>query len=104
MNTTELTNEIARRSKVTRTRLSRREVSAVLDLLLDVMAEELSQPEGKVILTNFATLSVEPGQRSGGQLRSGEQLRDQALGETYHWLRFRASRALTARLRHQAET
>jgi nucleoid DNA-binding protein len=94
MNTTELAYEIARRSKQGRDRLTREQAALALDLLLQVMGDELAQPEGKVTLRNFATITVEQGVLRGGALRNGVQ----RAGERYYRLRFRVSRAHKGRL------
>ena len=94
MNTTELAYEIARRSKEGRDRLTREQAVLALDLLLQVMSDELAQPDGKISLRNFATITVEQGVLRGGALRNSVQ----RAGERYYRLRFRASRAHRARL------
>ena len=94
MNTTELAYEIARRSKQGRDRLTREQAALALDLLLQVMSDELAQPDGKISLRNFATITVEQGVLRGGALRNGVQ----QAGEKYYRLRFRASRSHKGRL------
>lgn len=74
MNTTEMIDEITKRTFSTRTRLNRRQVGLVLDLLADVIAEELAQPNGRVNLREVGTLTAGTALVKGGKLRAGEKL------------------------------
>lgn len=69
MNTTELIHEVARRSKATRTPLTREQTAQAVDLLLDLMREQLSQPDGEVRLKSFCTIRVVSAVRRTGNLR-----------------------------------
>lgn len=101
MNTTELVIEIARRSKTRRVRLTRQQVEAVMDLLLDILREELTQPGGEIRLREFGVFTVEQAKKPGGSLRVGNtsQVRRNMAGQTYFRVRFKSSRTLLSGLR-----
>jgi len=56
MNKTELVKRIARESKATHSPLTRSQVRQVLDALFDALAEELTQPGGRVEIQHFGVL------------------------------------------------
>ncbi|OQA04396.1 MAG: DNA-binding protein HU [bacterium ADurb.Bin400] len=70
MNKSELINEVARK-----TGLSRREAEVGVQTMLDVVSEELSK-DGKVTLTGFGTFDVgERKERTGVNPRTGEPIK-----------------------------
>lgn len=56
MNKTELIHRIARESKATASPLTRAQVRQVIDALFNAMAEELTQPDGRVEIEHFGVL------------------------------------------------
>jgi nucleoid DNA-binding protein len=101
MNTTDLIYEIARRTKHTHRPLTRDDVTAVVDLLLDLMTEELTQSQGEIRLKGIGILKVKQAKRSGGKLKTGQalpQIQKQHNGH-YYRLTLTASRSLLQHLR-----
>ncbi|MDQ7026250.1 MAG: hypothetical protein Q9P01_13225 [Anaerolineae bacterium] len=72
MNTTQLIYEIACRSKHSRRPLTREDVSLAMDLLLDILLEELTKPEGEIRLRHIGILRLKKCRYSGGQLKIGQ--------------------------------
>ena len=58
MNTTEMINEIARRTQPTPNPLTHKQVAIVIDSLIDLMIEELSSPEGEIRLKQIGVFRV----------------------------------------------
>jgi nucleoid DNA-binding protein len=56
VNKTELVKRIAKESKVTHSPLTRKQVRQVLDALFEALAEELTQPGGRVEIEHFGVL------------------------------------------------
>jgi len=56
VNKTELVKRIARESKATHAPLTRAQVRQVLDALFEALAEELTQPGGRVEIEHFGVL------------------------------------------------
>jgi len=104
MNTTELINEIARRSQITRTRLTRQQVGLIIDLLLEVLADELSQPDGEIRLKQFGVFSVKAGKMPHGSLNVGkESVHRNPAGKLYYRVIFHPNRRLSAKIKQQLE-
>lgn len=104
MNVTELINEIARRTKKTRYQLTRPEVEQAVTIMVDILREELSQPNGKFSIDNFGILEVQRRiRKNGGAIRIGssDQMRPPSTEVSYR-CRFKASRALQKTLREKA--
>ncbi len=104
MNVTELINEIARRTKKTRYQLTRPEVEQAITLMVEILGEEMTKPNGKLSIDNFGILEVQRRVRkNGGMIRSGNstQTRELTSGVSYR-CRFKASRALQKTLRENA--
>ena len=59
MNVTQLINEIARRTKKTRYQLMRPEVEQAITLMVEILGEEMSKPNGKFSIDNFGILEVQ---------------------------------------------
>lgn len=102
MNRSDLVEEIARRSRQTHHRLLEREVRQVIDLLIELVAEELSRPDGRVGLLGVGILEVQSF-RVGGQLkdiRTGEMI---SLDDNLRYrVRFKAALPLKNALRDAA--
>lgn len=95
MNTTELINEIARRSKSTPYPLTRRAVGYVIDELLELVTQELSQEGGEIRLRGIGVLTTT--KRRMPNIRSLPNI--DLYNDTQHsflWIQFRAS----SKLRH----
>ena len=104
MNVTELINEVARRTKKTRYQLTRPEVEQAITIMVDILREELSQPNGKFSIDNFGILEVQQRMRkNGGSIRIGnsDQMRSPSTEISYR-CHFKASRALQKALRQKA--
>ena len=104
MNVTELINEIARRTKKTRYQLTRPEVEQAITIMVEILAEEMSRPNGKLSIDNFGILEVQQRiRKNGGAIRIGSsnQMRSPSTEVSYR-CRFKASRALQKRLREKA--
>ena len=101
MNTTELINEIAQRTQQTRTRMTRQEVGLVVDLLLEVMTEELTKPDGEVRLKGVGIFAVKAAKMPGGSLRQGqsEPIMQNSSARSYRKVSFRVSHSLARRLK-----
>ena len=104
MNTTEIIYEIARRSKESHIRLSRKEVAHVVNLFLAVLKEELAKPTGEVRLQSFGIFSVQERKYTGGILKIGDGkfTRPSKKETSYYSIKFRLSRIMSRRLPDRA--
>jgi nucleoid DNA-binding protein len=101
MNRSELIFEIAKRSKVRPVVLTRQQVELVIDLLLELMTEELSRPDGAVRLGEFGVLEVQKRVRRQGKsglLLDGRSGAVREVSRVAYHFRFRPSRKLRQEL------
>jgi nucleoid DNA-binding protein len=99
MNQQQLSRIIARKSKGTATRFTTKEVDHCLDLLLEIITEELTQPGGKVAFSNFGILEVVEQRSHGGKLRIGNSNELLDVSSVRHVIKWRPSRKLQRKLR-----
>ena len=100
MNQQQLSRIIARKSKGTAIRLTNKQVEHCLVLLMEAMTEELTQPGGKITVANFGILEVVEQRSHGGRLRIGDSDLFANVPPLRYIIKWRASRQLRARLRH----
>ena len=101
MNQQQLSRIIARKSKGTATQFTVKEVEHCLGLLLEAMTEELTQPGGKIIFSNFGILEIVEQQSHGGKLRVGNSDELVDVSPVRHVIQWRASRKLQVKLREK---
>ncbi len=98
MNRQELCRAIAQRSKPTATQFTEQEAEHFFELLLEILTEELSQPGGKIRLSNFGILEVVERRTQGGKLRIGNSDQYAAVAPIRHVIQWRPSRKMKTRL------
>jgi nucleoid DNA-binding protein len=98
MNQQQLSRIIARKSKGTATKFTTKEIEHCLDLLLEVMTEELTQPSGKITFSNFGILEVIEQRSHGGKLRVGNSDELVDVPPVHHVIKWKPSRKLQAKL------
>lgn len=101
MNQQQLSRIIARESKGTAIRLTNKQVEHCLNLLLEAMGEELTQPGGKIAFANFGILEVVEQRSHGGRLRIGNSDRMANVSPVRQVIKWRPSRKLRIRLRQK---
>ncbi|MGB7341260.1 MAG: HU family DNA-binding protein, partial [Phototrophicaceae bacterium] len=65
MNRDELAILLARRSKTTKVVMTQDEARQAIDMMVDILSETLSKPDGYVSFKGFGTLSVDRRIRGG---------------------------------------
>ena len=100
MNQQQLSRVVARESKRTAIQLTNKQVEHCLDLLLEAMMEELTQPGGKIAFANFGILEVVEQQSHGGRLRVGNSDQLANVSPVRQVIKWRASRRLRAGLQN----
>jgi len=96
MNRTTLIKAIAQRSRRGANQLRRQDVQLVLDILLELLADELSKPGGRVGLNGLGILEVRPF-RVRGRLNNVQHQGER----TAYRVHFRAFKALKDSLREE---
>ena len=97
MNKTELVKRIARESKTTHSPLTRAQVRQVLDALFEALAEELTQPDGRVEIEHFGVLKSRLIRNSSrGRLTGKDGVKRQPPSERLV-ITFRAAKGLKKR-------
>lgn len=104
MNRSDLIIEIAKRSKVTRQPLTRREVEHVIDLMLDIFEDQLTQPDGGIRLGELGLLSVherrlDPSKPQGTLIHPNTGETIQSPSRIQHRIKFSATRSLREKLK-----
>ncbi|GAB5426342.1 MAG: hypothetical protein Crog4KO_34890 [Crocinitomicaceae bacterium] len=101
MNRDEFAILLARRSKTTKVALTQDEARQTIDLMVDILSETLSKPDGYVSFKGFGTLSVDRRIRRGraGQLQIGNTQETKQASRIAHYIRFKPSVVLKDKLK-----
>ena len=99
MNQQQLSRIIARKSKGTANRFTTKEVEHCLNLLLEAMTEELTQPDGKITFSNFGILEVIEQQSHGGKLCVGNSDELMDVSPVRQVIKWKPSRKLREKLK-----
>ena len=104
LNRTDLIIEIARRTKVTERQLTRDEVAHVIDIMLDIFEDQLTQPDGGIRLGELGLLGVHerrirPGKSQGTLIHAGTGEEIQQPSRVHHRVKFSPTRTLREKLK-----
>lgn len=104
VNRSDLIIEVAKRTKATRQQLTRREVEHVIDIMLDIFEDQLTQPDGGIRLGELGLLSVQErrldSSKSQGTLihpNTGEPIKSPS--RIQHRIKFSPTRSLREKLK-----
>lgn len=100
MKKADLIYALARRSKGSSHPLSREAAEVAVNLLLEIIQEEISQPEGLIAIDNFGKFIVERRTKLGraGLLRQGNSPETTTASRVSYHICFKPSDTLKARL------
>ena len=106
LNRTDLIIEIARQTKTTSRQLTRDDVEHVIDIMLDIMQDQLTQPDGGIRLGELGLLGVHerrisPGKSQGTLIHpdTGEEIGHKS--RVHHRIQFKSTRSLRQKLKER---
>ncbi|MEM9955880.1 MAG: HU family DNA-binding protein [Chloroflexota bacterium] len=106
LNRSDLIIEIAKRTKTTSQQLTRREVEHVIDIMLDIFEDQLTQPDGGIRLGELGLLGVQerrlgPSKAQGTLIHpnTGEKIKSPS--RIQHRINFSPTRRLREKLKQR---
>ena len=106
LNRTDLIIEIARRTKTTHRQMTRDDVTHVIDIMLDIFEDQLTQPDGGIRLGELGLLGVHerrisPGKSLGTLVHADTGEAIQHKSRIHHRIKFSPTRTLREKLKER---